>query len=384
MKNQLHDTRLSINPYLKALDAVETQFALIRFALNKLSKGQIQGFYKARLNAQLTTISTSLDNAREWVALTFSAGDLVDLRSLASKLKQPTDAVSTYLKNQLSATTLIALAKYQGSGSDPVPLQKTLVEDINRIIRSRSIYETQRFADGSLRSETQQLLAQNPQGDALLRLNRLLLEDAYPQEISRSEEWESTKEDALEYKKKMHKKDNRPADTRFKIEMSEDRINQSELLLLVAHFESFMKEVHQTFLTAAPAKVFSKRDTKFMLRELFAPETGSSFSKFLNELIIKEVKRLDKENIEAMAGYFFEHFGIGFGTKEEIDDLKEIMVTRNKISHEIYSTPPRTLEQIKDQPLVSDAMLKRARNLFKSVPRKCVEVGAKTYQSHFR
>ncbi len=382
MKNQLHDTRLSINPYLKALDAVETQFALIRFALNKLSKGQIQGFYKARLDAQLTAISTSLDNAREWVALTFSVGDLVDLPSLANKLKQPTDAVSTYLKNQLSATTLIALAKYQGLGSDPVPLKKTLVEDINRIIRSQLIYETQRFTGDSLRSETQQLLAQNPQGDALLRLNRLLLEDAYPQEISRSEEWESTKEDALEYKKKMHKKDNRPANTRFKIEMSEDRINQSELLLLVAHFESFMKLMHETFLLAAPNKVFGKgfrdeQNPRIPVKEIF-DSTQSSWNaqKFLNELVAKEVKWLDAQNIEVKTNYFSKHFGILFGGEKEIDELKEIMVTRNKISHEIYSTPPRTLEQIKDQPLVSDAMLKRARNLFKSIPMKCIGVGA--------
>jgi hypothetical protein len=116
-----------------------------------------------------------------WV---FSVGDLLDLPSFADKLEQPTDAVSAYLKSSLSAATLTALADYQGSSSNSLALQTSLVEDLNRIIRGQSIYDAQRFAGVSLRPYTQQLLAQNPQGDALVHLNRLLLEDAYPLEIS--------------------------------------------------------------------------------------------------------------------------------------------------------------------------------------------------------
>jgi hypothetical protein len=116
---------------------------------------------------------------------TFSVGDLVNLPSLASRLKQPADAVSLYLKGRLSAATLKTLAKYQGTDHDPSS-QTALVKDFNRIIRGQSIYDAQRFAGVVLRPETQLLLTQNPEGDDLLRLNRLLLEDAYPMEISRS------------------------------------------------------------------------------------------------------------------------------------------------------------------------------------------------------
>ena len=184
--------------------------------------------------------------------------------------------------------------------------------------------------------------------------------------------------------KKQHRKDSRPSDTRFKIELSEDRLNQSELLLMVAHFESFMKEVHRTFLTAAPAKVFSKRDTKFMLREAFQDEAGGLFSKFLKELVIKEVKKLDAMRIEQRSEYFSEYFGVSFGSQVDIGDLKEIMEMRNKISHEIYCPPPLGPEEVTDQPLVPDKMLERARGLFREVPRRCVEAGAKVYPSHFR
>jgi hypothetical protein len=199
-----------------------------------------------------------------------------------------------------------------------------------------------------------------------------------------AKEWRESLEDMRDYAEKKHKKQSRPADNRFKIELSQDRLNQSELLLLVAHFESFMKEVHRTFLSAAPAKVFSKRDTKVELSEVFDTQAGSPFGKFLKELIIKEVKRLDAQNIEQRAKYFADHFGVSFGKQSEVDQLKEIMKTRNRIAHEIYSAPPAMLEEIKEQPLVSDEMLRQARRIFREVPDSCIKAGAKTYQSYFR
>jgi hypothetical protein len=262
-----HDSRLSVKNHLAALEGVETQFALVRFALSTLSKNAIRGFFKARLNHQLDALSKAF-----------------------AKIKE------------------------------------------------------------------------NAQGEEVA-------------------EWNQTEEMLRDFTKKKHRKSSKPSDTRFSIELSEDRLNQSELLLLVAHFESFMKEIHRTFLTAAPAKVFGKRDTKFMLREAFQ---DGSFSKFLNELIIKEVKSLDSQRIERRAEYFVEHFGISFGSQKEIDDLTEIMATRNKISHEIYCPPPRSAEQVKEQPLVPDIMLKRARQLFRDIPSRCVDAGAKVYQSYFR
>jgi len=183
-----------------------------------------------------------------------------------------------------------------------------------------------------------------------------------------------------------HEKQNRPADNRFKIELSEDRLNQSELLLLVAHFESFMKEVHRTFLRAAPAIVFGKRDTKVELSELFDTQAGILFDKFLNELIIKEVKRLDAQKIEQRAQYFADKFGVSFGDPSVIETLKNIMRTRNRISHEIYSAPPSTIEEIKEQPLVSDEMLGQGRSILRDVPANCIRAGArsKIYSAYFR
>jgi len=116
---------------------------------------------------------------------TFSASDIVDLPSFAKKLSRPADMVSAYINNNLSGATLTSLANYHGLDSDPILLQTALAQSLNIIIGSQSIFDAQRFAGVTFRPETQKLLAQNPRGDILLRLNRLLLEDAYPQEISR-------------------------------------------------------------------------------------------------------------------------------------------------------------------------------------------------------
>ena len=63
------------------------------------------------------------------------------------------------------------------------PLRVALAEELTRIMKGPAFFEAQRFAGVSLSAETQQLLAQSPQGGGLVRLNRCLLEDAFPAEL---------------------------------------------------------------------------------------------------------------------------------------------------------------------------------------------------------
>ena len=48
------------------------------------------------------------------------------------------------------------------------------------------------------------------------------------------------------------RRENRAGNIYATSEFTEDRLNQSELLLLVAHFESFMKELHTQVLKSKP------------------------------------------------------------------------------------------------------------------------------------
>jgi hypothetical protein len=115
----------------------------------------------------------------------FVAGDIASF-PFADQIKAATDSISVYLKGRLSSETLTVLSNFDAS-SNPEPFQTLLIQDLNTIIEGASIYETQRFAGVSLRTQTRQLLEQNPDGDAIQRLNRLLLEDAYPSLLSRQE-----------------------------------------------------------------------------------------------------------------------------------------------------------------------------------------------------
>ena len=113
----------------------------------------------------------------------FTTTGIKDLPGLAARLRQPTDAVSRFVSGRLSARTRQVLAGEAGSGPWA---PDGLVADLNGIIRDVSIFDEQRFAGVSLSSQTRDLLAKKPKSEALAYLNRLLLEDAYPQEIAQN------------------------------------------------------------------------------------------------------------------------------------------------------------------------------------------------------
>ena len=77
------------------------------------------------------------------------------------------------------------LGEYDGASDPSLDLQKALLSDLNRLLQAGSLYHAQSFADIQLSEQTQALIAQNPQnGEALVRLNRFLLSDAYPYELA--------------------------------------------------------------------------------------------------------------------------------------------------------------------------------------------------------
>jgi hypothetical protein len=106
------------------------------------------------------------------------------------------DSLPSLLYGKLSAQTVRALADWQ-PGSDLKVLQKHLVQDLNAVINGDSIYTPRRFVGVKMRPETTKLLEEDPQGGEMVRLNRLLLEDAYPQEIERKRQSEEPLFDAL-------------------------------------------------------------------------------------------------------------------------------------------------------------------------------------------
>lgn len=112
----------------------------------------------------------------------FTGADFTNLTDLVSKLHSSQDPLSRWLFQNLDkpAKDLIT-----GKGSESA-LRAALVENWNKLLEGPSIYDPTRFAQVKLSDYLQQFVAQNPQGDTRIRLNRLLLEAAYPDDIAKS------------------------------------------------------------------------------------------------------------------------------------------------------------------------------------------------------
>jgi hypothetical protein len=119
---------------------------------------------------------------------TFALVDIAGPASMAEKLAKRSDPLSAWLSERLDEKTKTSLAAFQAS--KPSYAQErafltNLVECFNAIIAGPSFFEDKRFQGVRLRPDTDGLRQGHPQGRELSRLNRLLLEDAYPREISR-------------------------------------------------------------------------------------------------------------------------------------------------------------------------------------------------------
>ena len=112
------------------------------------------------------------------------ADDIVGLGSLAEKLRHPAkdDGVSLFVAASLSAPTRDALSRAGSPASEDA--RKSLAGDLNSVVAGPVIYDDKRFENVRLSRETSDLLGQNRDQVDHARINRLLLQDAYPGELS--------------------------------------------------------------------------------------------------------------------------------------------------------------------------------------------------------
>jgi uncharacterized protein (TIGR03663 family) len=116
----------------------------------------------------------------------FSADEIKDLPKFVNSLTNHANPVSVLLWQGLSNQEQAKLTNDQMSAVNPLQLKDILVQALNKMVGGKSIYEPERFQGIRLRRETASLMGQSPTGANLARLNRLLLEDAYPSELSKN------------------------------------------------------------------------------------------------------------------------------------------------------------------------------------------------------
>jgi hypothetical protein len=119
-------------------------------------------------------------------ATSLSVAGISDQFAFTSKLANGADAVSVFLRNQLQDAVKSNLPTYLLSNANAKSTMASLIKQINQVLSGPSIYDAARFSQTTLRPETSALLQQNVSGLQLARLNKLLLEDAYPAELAQS------------------------------------------------------------------------------------------------------------------------------------------------------------------------------------------------------
>ena len=124
-----------------------------------------------------------IDLMGSWPA--FSPDDFVNLSLLVHRLTRSERPVDRWLVNRLSRATIAALGDFDGTGTASMLLRSALSRDLNQILVAGNIHTPQIFSGIALRLATERLLAESPGKDNARRLNRLLLEDAYPLEFAK-------------------------------------------------------------------------------------------------------------------------------------------------------------------------------------------------------
>ncbi|HZL27780.1 MAG TPA: family 16 glycoside hydrolase [Acidobacteriaceae bacterium] len=115
-----------------------------------------------------------------------SVGAIVDPAAFTARLAHGQDPICVFLRAQFDSLVKIDLTTYAASNANAAALLSAVVKQINQVVAGPSIFTPDRFREIRLRPETEALLQQNPRDGQLIRLNMLLLEDAFPVEIAKS------------------------------------------------------------------------------------------------------------------------------------------------------------------------------------------------------
>lgn len=123
-----------------------------------------------------------------WNSLLFCESDLIDSSGLMVKLRDAKEPISDYILKKFSNEMQQIIKGYDASNPLSEHVQRTLIEELNKIIQGSNIYDEQIFSLLELTDETLELIEKNPQGTELIRLNRMLLEEAYFNDLAENEE----------------------------------------------------------------------------------------------------------------------------------------------------------------------------------------------------
>lgn len=117
------------------------------------------------LDRLITSVGNAIEKDRRAGSSFFKPSDFKDLAALKTRINAAADPVSAFLKEKLGAAA-------SGDG-------ETLADGLNALLEGPSLHTPERFAQVKLSDHVQKFAKQNPPTHNRIRLNRLLLEEAY-------------------------------------------------------------------------------------------------------------------------------------------------------------------------------------------------------------
>ena len=116
----------------------------------------------------------------------FAPKDFVAPDRILARFKAPADAIGAYVQSLFTDEALQTLGSYTGAEAQKKNVARLMAAEFNRIIAGEYIYSPEHFTNVSLTDRTLDYMRTFKPGESATRVNRMLLEDAFPEEIVKS------------------------------------------------------------------------------------------------------------------------------------------------------------------------------------------------------
>lgn len=168
--------------------AVDPELGRIAFPLRQLPKNGVWVSYHYGFSADIGggEYDRHLKNPEGHLLL--HTEDVQHPVKLIAKLKD-NSPLSQFMRSQFFPNTQKLLNDHNPVYSPQSPLIRAVVSELNQLLLGESLYEEQRFASIRLTEKTNWFVQQNLQGKELIRLNRLLVEAAFRDEIAKHHDY---------------------------------------------------------------------------------------------------------------------------------------------------------------------------------------------------
>ncbi len=115
-----------------------------------------------------------------------SINELTNAQTLLKKLAKPgNDLLASYLQTQIATATLNEINRQSDSGPFTKSLIKAVIRDLNHLLKTAELYSPAHYKH-TVPPAIKKILTTRPKGKTLFRLNRSLLEIAYPNLLVKS------------------------------------------------------------------------------------------------------------------------------------------------------------------------------------------------------